>query len=285
MSDVASGLTNRGRALPRQHFPHPPPGAPLLPIQRVVSRGRQALEVLQRGVVHPVGARPGQVGGHLPVPGGEIRQLVGGEAVQAAAGGALGQHPELVPAGALPGGERRRGGRPPRRQGALTPLPLEAVQLQQMVELGDAGRRRLVDQPGRRWRPPAGPARAASAAPADGRTRPAHGTRRRSAPGSGPVPAPLAVGHRDGARAASFRRTVPGDHRAGDDVAQPLPSRVQRDQQRADQVGRRKEVGDPQQVPRRRPPRVPPRSRCRPRPGSPRSACPASAPGGGPRTG
>ena len=39
----------------------------------------QPLEVLERGVVHPVGARPGQVGGHFPVPGGEIRQLIGGE--------------------------------------------------------------------------------------------------------------------------------------------------------------------------------------------------------------
>ena len=43
-------------------------------------------------------------------------------------------------------------------------------------------------------------------------------------------------------------RPIPHDDGTGDQITQPLPARVKRDEGQAEQVGRREEVGDPKQV-------------------------------------
>ena len=102
--------------------------------------------MLERGLVGAVGPRPGEVGRDLPVAGGEVRQLVGGEAVETVAGRPIGQLLELGPPGSLAGGERRRGGRPLPGQTALPALPLAPVHLQQVVQVAHARRGGVVGE-------------------------------------------------------------------------------------------------------------------------------------------
>ena len=156
-SDVPARLPNGRRAFPGQDFPDPPPGAPLVPVQRIVPAAASRSRCSSVAVIYPVGASPGQVGGHLPVAGGEVGQLVGGEAVEPVAGRPVGQVLELVPPGALAGGEGGRGGGAAGGPGGPRAAPAPPVQLQQVLEVGDAGRGGVVGEPRGRSRRRAGP--------------------------------------------------------------------------------------------------------------------------------
>ena len=179
---VPARLDHGRRALAREHDPDPAPGAPLVAVERVVSRRRQPLEPGQGRRARAVGAGPREVGRDLAIAGREVRQLVRAEAVEALGGRAPGQPLELVPAVCA---SARRTGCRPRPRPARRGRPAGGPARRRAARAG-APRRSGPPLPGARPAEPRARRPGASVPPGRGRpaarrTGPAAGTSRRRA--------------------------------------------------------------------------------------------------------
>ena len=198
---VPARLDHGRRAFAREHDPDLAPGAPLVAVERVVSRGRQPLEPGQDRRVRAVGARPREVGRHLAVAGGEVRELVRPEAVEALARPRARPAARTRPSGVrfcaanrVPAPAAPRAERPPCRRASSAACSSSRC----ATSLWPAhGRVRRPAEP--RGRRPAAPVPPGRGRPAARRTGPAAGTSRRRARESRAAPprpgtAPLGAG-------------------------------------------------------------------------------------------
>ena len=158
-----------------------------------------------------------------------------------------GQPLELVPAVALLRGEPGAGaGRASRGEAALPAGQLGGVQREQMRHVALAR-----PPPGARPAEPRARRRAASVPPGSSSAcRAANwaSSRNVSSSSSGIEGGPSSRGYRPARAPARSVGPVPAHDRAGDQVPQPLAPGMKGDEQQADQVGRGKKVGDPEQV-------------------------------------